>query len=198
MSPSRELPIALVLEDEPRYRTFLAGVLREMECRPVLAATADEAMRHIRETPPDMLFLDLNLPVTDGLTFLEQFRKVCPIAPVVIITGFGDLASARQAIRLGVTDFLSKPCDLGQIELAIDRARKLAARTSTPSAPPVATAIAEDDPIRSLAAIEREAILDALRRCEGNRSAAARLLGLSRRTLYNKIAEYQRDGHDVP
>jgi DNA-binding NtrC family response regulator len=199
MPPSRSAPSALIVEDEPRYRAFLAEVLRDMECIPVTASTAGEAARLVRQSPPDMLLLDLNLPLVDGISFLEQFRCSCPDAPVVIITGFGDLDSARRAIHLGVTDFLTKPCDLGQIEAAIDRARRRLAGAGAPAQdrpapePPRAT---ED--VRPLAIVERETILDAIRSSRGNRSAAARRLGISRRALYNKITEYRRQGHETP
>ena len=196
MSRSLRTGRALILEDEPRYRSFLADVLRDMEFVPVQAGTAEEALRQIGTEAPDMLLLDLNLPVTDGMTFLERFREDCPHTPVVIITGFGDLASARKAIRFGVSDFLTKPCDLGQLEAAIDRARRRpsAGAAETPSL----GTVPEEASIRSLASMERDAIIQALRSSGGNRSAAARTLGISRRSLYNKITQYIDDGVDVP
>jgi DNA-binding NtrC family response regulator len=198
MPEPRPAPSALILEDEPRYRTFLSDVLRDMDCRPVQAATADEALRLVEVKPPDMLFLDLNLPVMDGLTFLEQFRISCPDTPVVIITGFGDLKSARRAIHLGVSEFLSKPCDLGQIEQAIDRARRLLVRRDASGTAAQMEKFTAQDEVRSLASVEREAILAALRQSGGNRSETARQLGISRRALYNKLAAYEREGHTVP
>ena len=186
---------AMVLEDEPRYRAFLTDVLRDMACTPITAASGEEGMRLVEASPPDMLFLDLNLPYLDGMSFLERFRGVCPDAPVVIITGYGDLESARRAIRLGVTDFLTKPCDLGELEQAIDRARRHVVRREPVIAPEPDRPAAD---VRSLETIEREAIIDALRHTSGNRSAAARILGISRRAVYNKLEEYRRQGHDVP
>ena len=191
-------PTALVLEDEPRFRAFLAGVLRDMDCSAVQAATAREAMQLIRGDPPDILLLDLNLPANDGMTFLEDFRRVCPAASVVIITAFGDLDSARRAIRLGVTEFLTKPCDLGEIERAIDRARRNLNTSAgqAPAAPTIEQAAPKE--VRPLDAVERDAIIAALRQNRGNRSAAAVSLGISRRALYNKLSEYARQGHEVP
>lgn len=192
-------PLALILEDEPRYRTFLAEVVRGLNCSAATAGTASEARRIVASDPPDFLMLDLNLPVVDGITFLEEFRRTCPDAPVIIITGFGDLDSARKAIRLGVTEFLTKPCDLGQLEQAVDRAlRRLVA-----TAPDSTTVESVREPesrkeAPALVEVEREAILEALRRSGGNRSDAARKLGISRRSLYNKIDEYRREGFTVP
>ncbi len=187
----------LVVEDERRYRDFLTGVLREMNCDPVGAATVAEATRLIGEQPPDVVVLDLNLPVVDGMSFLEQFRRTHADVPVVIITGFGDLESAQRAIQFGVTEFLTKPCHLGQIEQALDRARRHLVKLGV-CLPPEPLLCDDNGTVRPLAAIERDAILDALRTCQGNRTAAAARLGISRRALYNKIADYKRAGHSMP
>src|SRR5262245_31599224 len=157
---------ALVVEDEARYRAFLLDVLRDMNCAAVGAANAREALAAIEGAKPDILLLDLNLPFVDGLTFLEEFRKKCPGAAVVIITGFGTLEAARRAIRLGVSDFLTKPCDLGQIEGAIDRARRRVseARERVEVEEPVVQAPESPQAeVKSLALVEREAIIEALK-----------------------------------
>lgn len=185
----------MIVEDESRYRSFLEDVLRDMDCLPVGAKDAEEALRVIAAEPPDLMLLDLNLPVMDGLTFLERFRRTHPETPVVILTGFGDLAAAKSAIGLGVSDFLTKPCDLGQIEVAIDRARRRGRKGRGESSE---VARMDVKGIRPLAELERDAICDALRLSAGNRSEAARRLGISRRSLYNKIGEYEKDGHRVP
>jgi len=192
-------PSALIVEDEPRYRDFLAEVVEGMQLTPIPAGTASQAARLAEASSPDLLLLDLNLPVTDGITFLEQFRRLRPNTPVIIITGFGDLDSAKKAIRLGITDFLTKPCDIGQIEQAISLAR-LRTGAPRPSRETLTSpnAVAPDVPAVPLAQIERQAILDTLNRTRGNRSAAARELGISRRSLYNKLAEYEREGHEIP
>jgi DNA-binding NtrC family response regulator len=188
--PPREPCTALVLEDEPRFRALLAGVLKGMDVMPILAPTADEALRAIAASPPSMLLLDLNLPVMGGMSFFEKFRALCPSAPVLIITGFGDLAAARRAIQLGVSDFITKPCDLGELESAVSRARR---RMLDP--PPAA---AHAPAQRSLAEIERDTILRTLRDNGGNRSEAARTLGISRRALYNKLDGYRSEGLEIP
>ena len=199
MQPAPKPLRALIVEDESRYRDFLADVLREMDWRPVPTASAGEAMRAIQSDPPDLLLLDLNLPVIDGMMFLEQFRRRCPDVPVVIITGFGDLESARKAIRLGVADFLTKPCDLGEIERAIDRARRRNGKADRLSAPTKEDGlVAHAAAGRSLAQIERETIIGALRASGGNRSATAKMLAISRRALYNKMKTYRRDGYELP
>lgn len=190
----------LVVEDEARYRDFLLEVLRDMLCEPLGVANAREAQNAIDARTPDVLFLDLNLPVTDGMAFLESFRAKNSDTPVIILTGFGDLQAAQNAIRFGVTEFLTKPCHLGHIERALDRARKQLCNSYTPetaAAPPLDADIVQGEAL-TLDEIERDAILGALRASNGKRSAAATRLGISRRSLYNKIAEYKRAGFEIP
>ncbi len=187
----------LVVEDDARFRAMLAAMLRELGCEPVPAASAIEALRSLDDREPDVVLLDLHMPPMDGMSFLARFRRRHADAPVIILTGAGTLEAAQEAMRLRATDFLTKPCHLGSIEAALDRARRELARTRDreasppPAAPadPPATATA-----RPLAEIEREAIHAALSRHAGNRSAAARELGISRRTLHYRLAEYGRTG----
>ncbi|MCA9284031.1 MAG: DNA-binding response regulator [Phycisphaerales bacterium] len=195
--PHQDVLRVLVVEDEPRYRAFLIETLEDMGCEPIGAGTAFEAQRFLAARAPDALVLDLNLPVTDGMTFLASFRRTHVEVPVVIITGYGDFDAARRAISLNVTEFLTKPCHLGQIERAMDRVRRRLARTE-PEAIDGPPAASEPNAEHRLAAIERRAILDALRVHRGNRSAAAAALGISRRALYNKIMQYRAEGVEVP
>jgi len=193
----RNPPRVLIVEDEPRLRDLLADVLPDMGYEPVPARTAEAAFKVLDDTPIDIVMLDLNLPVMDGMSFLDKFREKHTDTPVVIMTGFGDLPSARRAIRHGVSDFLSKPCHLGEIEAALDRARRKLPRTlpDLDANKPEATEASEprlSDTIETIADAERRMIYAALKRHDGNRSAAAEQLGISRRTLYNKLAEYEK------
>jgi DNA-binding NtrC family response regulator len=123
------------------------------------------------------------------MDLFAQIRQRWPATEVIILTGFGDLESARAAIRLDVVDFLSKPCHLREIEVALDRARRrlvnaLATRDSdkSPDKP--------GDTPETLEEIERQQILKALERHGGNRTRAAAELGISRRTLHYRLASY--------
>ncbi len=181
----------LIVEDEPRLRDLLCDALPEMGYQAIAAPSAENALRQLRTTEVDIVLLDLNLPSMDGLTFLEQFRRDHSHTPVIILTGYGSLDAAKRAIRHGVLDFLTKPCHMGEIEAVLDRARRVceaqqeqAVTTSADRADLVDGN--SSDARRTLEAIENEAILAALRRHNGNRSAAAAELGISRRTLYNR------------
>jgi len=182
----------LVVEDEERFRRLLVDVLPDLGCEAEGVGSAAEALRVIAEDPPGAVILDLNLPGMDGMTVLERLRRREPALPVIILTGVGDLRSAQRAIRYGVSDFLTKPCHLGEIEAALGRVR-LRGEARTPEVD------AGDDPAvppasERLEDLEREAIVEAGRRHGGNRTAAAAALGISRRTLHARLARYREQG----
>ena len=70
----------------------------------------------------DISILDLNLPGVGGIELFEKFRAANPEHQVIVLTGFGNLESARASIRLDVVDFLEKPCPLGELEKSLHRA----------------------------------------------------------------------------
>jgi two-component system, response regulator RegA len=195
--PALDSPIitrlrVLVVEDESRLRELLLDVIPDMGFSVAAARTAEEARRLMEAEPRDIIVLDLNLPGIGGMDFFEDLRQRWPRAQVIVVTGVGDLESARRAIHLDVVDFLTKPCHLRELEISLDRAR----RRMTPIDPPAAApaAAAEKRPRATLKQSERELILECLARNEGNRSATAAQLGISRRTLYYKLREYARAG----
>ena len=113
----------LIVEDEPRLRDLLLGAVPEMGFPAAAARTAEDGLKMMRADPHDIVLLDLQLPLMSGMEFFEQVRNEWPATQVIILTGFGDLASARRAIQLEVVEFLSKPCHLHEIESAPSRAR---------------------------------------------------------------------------
>jgi two-component system response regulator (stage 0 sporulation protein F) len=185
----------LIVDDEPRIRELLLDLCPDLGLVPAAARSAEEAIRMVEQSPPDILVLDLNLPQMPGLDLLEHLRTTHPQTPAIILTGFGDLAAARRAIHLNVTEFLTKPCHLRDLELALDRARRaLPPRRAAPTdpAPP-----SDDGDTMTLAESEYRQILGALRRNAGNRTAAAQQLGISRRTLHYRLTHYKSLGYPV-
>lgn len=206
----------LIVEDDARYRAMLVTMLRDLQCEPAPVASAFEAHQWLAAHRTDLVLLDLNMPRMDGLTFLTQWRQRDPDTPVIILTGVGTLPAAQAAIRLGVIEFLTKPCHLGVMEAALDRVRRLLGTRARPAmddsepspeqppppqsnadaAKPTAPIPLSDAELAgpTLADLERQAILTALARHGGNRSAAAQSLGISRRTMHYRIAEYRDAG----
>jgi DNA-binding NtrC family response regulator len=140
--PPGEAREVLIVEDETRLREMLTRAVREMGFTPVGASTAEAALREAESRTFDILILDLNLPGMSGLDMLERLRQSQPDIQVIILTGFGDLDAARHAIRLDVVDFLTKPCALGTLEEALDRARRRRYKTTEPEL------VLPDEPVR--------------------------------------------------
>ncbi len=208
----------LLVEDEKRLRDMLNTVVHEMLFRCTPVGSAEAALRQLEQKPFDIILLDLNLPGMNGMELFNIIRKRWPEIRVVVLTGFGDLAAAKQAIHLDVVDFLTKPAALKDIELALTRAREKRLESWQPAAPPKAVLEEvekeEDDepaatgpvPVvlprqgatdapKSLDDIERDSIITALHRHNGNRTEAAAELGISVRKLYYRLVEYQKQGY---
>jgi DNA-binding NtrC family response regulator len=204
----------LVVEDEVRLRTMLSQALKQMGFQATLAPSAEAATRALSQASYDILILDLNLPGMGGMEFLDSLRRQHRDLQVIILTGFGDLDAAKKAIHLDVAGFLTKPCALGELEVALDRAQKrrrgqivgqapLASAMEfepAPPANPIATnplkdsANPQDTGPVSLEDLEEQHILSTLRKNGGNRAATANELGISLRKLYYRLGEYQRKG----
>lgn len=187
----------LIVDDEARLREVLARSIRSWGFETAGARTAEEALRMMREDPFDISIVDLNLPAMPGIDLFQQLRSNWPQHQVIILTGFGDLESARAAIRLDVVDFLQKPCPLDELEQSLYRAaRRLPQPVPDVQTEEAAPAIAPPPSGEtSLEAVEREHILAILARHQNNRTATAAELGISRRTLHNKLVQYQRGGY---
>jgi DNA-binding NtrC family response regulator len=185
---------------------MLTRAIHEMGFTPTAVGQAESALRLMEHRPFDIVVLDLNLPGMNGLDFLEQARARWPQTQAIILTGFGDLEAAKQAIRLDVVDFLTKPCPLGELEVALDRARnrRLQSASGEPLRPDLARGTPPDDqpeeeeaptgPTPSLEEIEQRHILAVLEKNNGNRTATAAELGISLRKLYYRLGQYQKQG----
>jgi len=169
------------------------------------ARSAEEAMRTVDQSPPDIVLLDLNLPGMDGLQFFHALKQKQPEVQGIVLTGFASIEAAKQAVHMDMVEFLTKPCHLGEVEQALDRALRRIAPPEPPIIPDPTFAeggdtldTREDDGSpRTLEEVEREHILATLQRQGGNRTATATELGISRRTLYYKLTEYQKQGYPV-
>ena len=125
----QDRPEVLIVEDEPKLRELLVRMCHELGFTAEAAASGEQGLRLLDENRHGVLIADLNLPGISGLDMIDQIRqrehsKRTPgvTMSVIVLTGFGDLQSAQQAIRLDAADFLTKPCHLGELEKALDRA----------------------------------------------------------------------------
>ncbi len=114
-------PSILIVDDDAPQRSVLAGYLRKRGHTVVEAGLADEAMKQLRKSATDIVFTDVRMPGTSGHELLTQIRTAFPEATVVLMTAFGTIEGAVQAMRDGAYDFLTKPIDLEAVDLLIAR-----------------------------------------------------------------------------
>ena len=111
----------LVADDEPLSREFLCELLGGRGLEVLSAASGEEAIELVRESPFDLVITDLRMPGADGMEVLTEVKKLSPETPVVLITAYGGVESAVDAMREGADDFLMKPFSCEQIEYVLDR-----------------------------------------------------------------------------
>ncbi len=111
----------LVVDDEEGVRTLLQATLAGNGYKTLLASNGAEAMALGRATPPDAAIVDIKMPGMDGIDLSRALRAADPDLPVLIITAYADLETARQAIRLGAYDYIAKPFDLDDLILSVAR-----------------------------------------------------------------------------
>lgn len=202
-SPHAQSREVLIVEDEVRLREMLCRAVKEMGFVATGAPTAESALRLVESQSFGIAVLDLNLPGIGGMELLQKLRAQFPDLQVIILTGFGDLEAAKHAIHFEVVDFLTKPCALGTLEVALDRARRRALKSSSVDvtdpgepelqfSPAPAPAPAQDS--MSLEELEQKHILTVLAKNGGNRTQTAAQLGISLRKLYYRLEQYQREG----
>jgi len=174
-SPLDDRPTLLVVDDDRLLGQQLARSFERRGFAARVAAGFDEAVAQARAEPPEMAVVDLKMPGRSGLELLAELKQIDATTRVVVLTGFGSIATAVDAMRLGATNYVAKPADVDDILTAF-------ARGAEP-----ALAAAPDYPAPSLARAEWEHIHRVLADCSGNISEAARRLGIHRRSLQRKL-----------
>lgn len=164
----------LLADDDAPFRERLAKALRKRGFEVREAADASAAMELAREESPEWALVDLRMPGESGLELVKGLNRLDAATRIVVLTGYGSIATALEATRLGAAHYLTKPADLDEILSAFERG-------------PGAAPLPEEAP--SLAWVEWEHIQRVLSECQGNISQAAKVLGLHRRSLQRKLAK---------
>ncbi len=168
--------ILLVEDDEPlRDRLARAFEHRGLEVR--ASATVAEALAMARADPPELVLLDLRVGDSNGLQLIPLLKDIDPGTRLVVLTGYGSVATAVEAVRRGAMNYLTKPADADEILAAFREGD-----------PPTTSETSWQT--MSLDRVEWEHINRVLMECDGNISEAARVLGLHRRSLQRKLAKY--------
>ena len=111
----------LVVDDEEAQRTLLAGFLEKKDYTVTTAASGKEAIDKNRITGFDLVILDLKMPEIDGIETMAKMKEIDPETDFIILTGYGTVESAVEAMKLGAYDYLNKPINLDELELMIER-----------------------------------------------------------------------------
>jgi two-component system response regulator RegA len=173
----------LLVDDDPVFRERLAKALIARGHQVETTGDGQVAMRLAEGGGWTGIVVDLKLGATSGLDIMKAILERQPDCPVIVLTGFGSIATALEAVRLGARDYLTKPADPGQI---------LAALHSGPGRPMDAQRdrIAAGSEPASLDRVEWEHIQRVLVETGNNITRTARLLGIDRRSLQRKLAKY--------
>jgi two-component system response regulator RegA len=166
----------LLVEDDDVLRTRLGRAFRERGFEVHEAADAESALGAAAQAGFERAVVDLRLPGRPGLDVVRELAGRQPPTAVVVLTGYGSIATAIEAVRLGARHYLTKPAHADEILAGFTR------EAGPPEPTPEATP--------SLARVEWEHIQRVLTDCGGNVSAAARALGLHRRTLQRKLLKF--------
>lgn len=164
----------LIVEDD---RPFLMRLSRAMEQRGFMVRMAEsiaKGMELVKDTPPDFAIVDMRLQDGNGLDVIKAIHQVNPNARTIILTGYGNLASAVTAIKSGATDYLSKPADADSIFNALLNAHSHADLPENPM---------------SADRVKWEHIQRVFEMCDRNVSETARRLNMHRRTLQRILAK---------
>ena len=167
----------LLADDSQLFRERLAQAFRDRGFRVRTACDYDEAMQTARQDAPELAVVDLRMPGKSGLELVRDLIALDASTRVLVLSGFGSIATAVDAVKLGAVNFLPKPADADDILAAFERSEVEIPDEAAP----------DPTEVPSLARAEWEHIHRVLADCEGNISEAARRLGIHRRSLQRKL-----------
>jgi two-component system, response regulator RegA len=171
-----QLPLSLLLVDDDK--PFLNRLARAMETRGYVVTQADSVatgLAAIRLSPPAFAVIDMRLSDGAGLDVISELKRVRPDARAIILTGYGNIATAVTAVKMGAFDYLAKPADADDIDAALK-----ALPGSKPDLP--------ENPM-SADRVRWEHIQRIFELCDRNVSETARRLNMHRRTLQRILAK---------
>jgi len=112
----------LVVEDKESMLRMLSEALETEGYNVIPAHDGKEGIEKLKQEKIDMVITDLKLPGKDGLDVLKESKKITPLSPVIVMTAYGSIETAVEAMKMGAYDFLTKPVDIDHLLLLIDRA----------------------------------------------------------------------------
>lgn len=176
---SDESRTILIVDDDERLRERLVRAMKDRGLEAIGAPDAESAITLARNDSPELAVVDLRMPGRGGLDLVKELLAIDPTTRIVVLTGYGSIATAIEAMRLGAIHYLQKPANTDEILAAFDRSASAPTDSPTAEEPP--------HEVPSLARVEWEHIQRVMQDCNHNISQAARLLGLHRRSLQRKL-----------
>jgi two-component system response regulator RegA len=176
-NPMADAPYILVVDDDDTFASVLARSLERRGYKVRVAADHETAIGIALNRLPNFAVVDLKLARTSGLRLVKELRTMSPGTRIVILTGYGSIATTIEAIKLGAIYYLTKPATADDVIAALHR-EEPHDETQAAALPP------------SLNRIEWEHVNRVLADNNGNISASARILGWHRRTLQRKLNKH--------
>ena len=167
-------PTLLLADDDDAFREAMSRALGRRGFAVTASRNVDEAEAEAEKQVFEYALVDVRMPGRSGIDLVAALRRIDEGTRVVVLTGYGTIANAVEAMRAGAADYLTKPVDAAACE------RSLLGRTE-------AIPVPEDDDVPSLERVEYEYLQRVLADCGGNVSEAARRLRMHRRSLQRKI-----------
>jgi DNA-binding response OmpR family regulator len=116
------MPLILIVEDEPDTADLIAFSVTQLGYQPRVASTAALGVAAARAERPDLILLDILLPDASGTVGLEQLRNVAPAVPIIMLTANTDSAIARDSLKRGAFDYITKPFDVDRLKSVLEAA----------------------------------------------------------------------------
>jgi len=115
----------LVVDDEESHRIMLRAVLKEEGYDVSEASDGAEAVKAVEQEPFDLILLDIRMRTMDGIEALIEIRKISPLMPVLIMTAYASVKTAVEALKAGAFEYLTKPLDIEELKILIEKALEL-------------------------------------------------------------------------
>lgn len=168
----------LIVDDDNAVRMALGLMLKQARMEWEAVGNEADALAAVRVHQPEIVLLDMNLTLSttgqQGLELLRKIKILSPESEVILISAWGTIPLAVEGINLGAADFITKPWSNADVMTKIKR---ILERRKTKASP-------------TLEDMEREAVAEALRKCHGSMSDAAKALGITRQALYRRLEKY--------
>jgi two-component system response regulator RegA len=176
-------PSIVLVDDDERLRSRMARAFEARGYETQQADGYDTALEIASEESTEFAVVDLRMPGKSGLEVVRELHRIDPATKIVVLTGYGSIATALEAMRLGATHYLTKPADVDEVIASFDRDKAEAQGSSKPQE-------GSEPETPSLARVEWEHIQRVLTDCDGNITKAAERLGIHRRSLQRKLAKF--------